>query len=137
MPKIIFLFLILIFSSCFYGVNERTSGITDLNYSCKQTDWDKMKIDHSVESSLDSTFIRKINHFKTKPFESELFYFKEKPQEIIAISSDHYQIRYVYNPKLSNKILDGFSEKLNNKEVDRISNRIHAMLEKYGCSEND
>lgn len=128
--------LILIFSSCYYGINERTSAIADINYSCMNADWDKMRTDHSVENIKDSSFIRRIHDFMTQPFATELFYFEEAPKEIIAISTDHYQIRYVYNPSLSNQVLDGYSKKLDKNEVDRISKRIYSMLEKYGCNEN-
>jgi hypothetical protein len=128
--------LVLILSSC-YGINERTSSIASINYSCREVNWLEMVNDHSIANITDSSFIRKFSSFKDKPFETELFYFKENPKEIVAISHDHYSIRYVYNPKLSTKVLDGFSRKLDTKEVDRISKRIYSMLEKYGCTENE
>ena len=136
MHKIHFLFLLVIFASCHYGINERTSAIADIDYSCRKVDWDNMRVDHSLANIKDSTIIRIIPAFKTKPFETELFYFDEAPQEIIAISTDHYQIRYVYNSNLSSQVLDGYSRKLDKNEVDRISKRIYSLLEKYGCVEN-
>jgi len=77
-----------------------------------------------------------VSRFKRQPFASELIYFEESPQEIIGVSTDHYQIRYVYNPDLSRKVLNGFSKKLTKAEIDRISKRIYDLLENYGCKEN-
>jgi len=77
-----------------------------------------------------------IEEFKSQPFENELIYFSHSPEEVIAISSDHYSIRYVYNPKISDQVLDGFSKSLNESEKDRILKRIESVLEKYGCKKN-
>lgn len=136
MTKILLALLLFMISSC-YGINERTSAIANINYACDNADWDKMQTDHSIATIEESSFKSKIRAFNTMPFETELFYFNESPKEIIAISTDHYQIRYIYNPNLSSMVLDGYSTKLDQKEVDRISKRIHAMLEKYGCEENE
>ena len=136
MTKILFTLLLFMISSC-YGINERTSAIADINYACDDADWDKMRVDHSIDTIEESSFKSKIRAFNAMPFETELFYFNESPKEIIAISTDHYQIRYIYNPNLSSTVLDGYSTKLDQEEVDRISKRIYAMLKKYGCEENE
>lgn len=128
--------LFFILTAC-YGINERTSSIRNLNYNCKNCDWDKLFKEHSIEQNSDPKFKQIIDDFKSQPFENELIYFNNSPEEVIAISSDHYSIRYVYNPKISDQVLDGFSTLLDDVEKDRILKRIENVLEKYGCKKNN
>ncbi len=121
--------------SC-YGVNSRTSEIADLNYTCPREAWNGIKIKYSVTKISDSTFGQQVSGFKMQPFETDLIYFDDAPKEIIGVSTDHYAIRYIYNPIYSRQILDGFSSKLNEREKKRIQNRIYTLLEEFGCRRN-
>lgn len=128
--------LLLCLTSCLYGINERTSSISTINYSCPDAQWDSILKDYSIDHIEDSTFSQMVYGFKSQPFQNKLVCFKEEPKEIIAVSQNYYSIRYVYNPNISNQVLDGYSKKLTPTEVTRISKRIYHLLEEYGCKEN-
>lgn len=135
MKLIVISALIFLVASC-YGINEKTSGISSINYSCPDSQWDSILKDYSVDRITDSSFSKKISSFRTQPFATKLIYFDQEPKEIIGVSKNYYQIRYVYNPELSSEVLNGFSKKLTPDEVERISKRIYTLLEEYGCKEN-
>jgi hypothetical protein len=129
-----YLILVLIFFQSCYGVNEETSEICFLNTTCLTPEaWNQIKIEYSVEGIIDSALIEKLSQFKHEPFEVEVYYFKDYPEEFIGISIDHNAIRYVYNKNIDDSILDGFSSSLNNSEKMRIRKRFQSILIKYQC----
>ncbi|MDJ1484630.1 hypothetical protein QNI16_29295 [Cytophagaceae bacterium YF14B1] len=73
-----------------------------------------------------------LKKFERMPFDNEVYYFKESPEELIAIR-DNESIGYVYNPHIRDAILDGLSPSLPKKEKERIGNRIQSFLRKYQC----
>lgn len=121
--------------SC-YGINEKTSEISNINYVCPKDTWTKIISFYSVDSIKDEAFKLKATDFKNKPFPTDVIYFNETPKELIGISDDRYAVRYVYNPNLDDEILDGLSSKLNQNEKERIAKRIQNVLEKFNCKEN-
>ena len=119
-----------------YGVNEKTSSISSLDPRCvDSTSWDAIYKTYSTDKIKDSIFIDKIKAIRKEPFETDVLYFNENPKELIAISREHYGIRYVYNPKISSEILNGFSQELQESEKRRIRNRIYRIIMNYQCSE--
>jgi hypothetical protein len=134
--KLIYLYFIaILFQSC-YEVNEKTSEISTLNTRCVDSNaWVEIGKDYSTDLITNPYLIEELNGFKKKPFTTEVLYFKANPEELIAVSTDHYGIRYVYNPKISNQILNGLSPQLKDVEKKRIHKRIQTLLMKYQCEE--
>lgn len=132
--KLIYLFFVVILLHSCYEVNEKTSEISTLNTTCLAANaWDEIRKEHSTDLITNPKLIEELNRFKSKPFTTEVLYFKSNPEELIAVSTDHYRIRYVYNQKISNQILNGLSPQLNNKEKKRIQKRIQVLLLVYQC----
>jgi len=127
------LVILFLLSSC-YGVNERTSEIFNLNTTClsKET-WDEINNEYSTNTVTDSVWLEKSKEFKDQPFPTEVLYFSEQPQELVGIATDHYSVRYVYNPQISDQILNGLSPQLNEEERKRIGIRIQTILMQYQC----
>jgi hypothetical protein len=116
-----------------YGINERTSEIGNLETKCfQQKDWENVKKIYSAKTT-DSSFLETINEIKSKTFNTEILFFDTNPKEIIAIATDHYSVRYVYNSDISNQVLDGLSSELNDSEKKRITDRIQKLLNFCEC----
>jgi hypothetical protein len=128
------LVIILLFQSCRYGINEKTSWICDLNTTCLNDNaWAKILQKYSTDSIKDTMLLEKLKDFKNQPFQTDVLYFKDEPIELIGF--EYYGIRYVYNPKISNQILNGLSPQLNDIEKERIHKRIQTLLMEYQCEE--
>tara|TARA_Y100000782_G_C10188706_1_gene268805 strand:- start:9279 stop:9620 length:342 start_codon:yes stop_codon:yes gene_type:complete len=107
-----------------------------LNTDCiEKGAWDKIKHAHFIEESIDSSFVGGLMTIKTKPFKTEILYFSESPEELIAVSVDHYSVRYVNNPNISSHVLDGVSSESSHQGKDRIVNRVQKLFLKYQCPE--
>ncbi len=116
--------------------NKRTSRIYDLNVDCvSDSAWLELKNGHSINNIQDSKIQIILNDFKMMPFGHEIYYFKENPEELIAVSSEHDCVRYIYNPLISKNVLDGLSPELSKKEKERVGNRIQLILRKYQCKQ--
>ena len=132
MKLINLLVIILLFQSCRYGINEKTSWICDLNTTCLNDDaWVKILQKYSTDSIKDNKLLEKLKDFKSLPFQTDVLYFRDEPIELIGF--EYYGIRYIYNPKISNQILNGLSPQLNDKEKKRIHKRIQILLMEYQC----
>ena len=119
-----------------YGVNERTSAISSLDARCvDSTSWDAIYKTYCTDNIKDSLFMDKIKEIRKEPFETDVLYFEDGPEELIAISPEHYAIRYVYNPNISSKVLNGFSQELKESDKRRIRNRLYRMVMNYQCLE--
>lgn len=128
------LVIILLLQSCRYGINEKTSWICDLNTTCLNDDaWTKILQKYSTDSIKNPKLLEKLKDFKNQPFQTDVLYFKDEPIELIGF--EYYGIRYAYNPKISNQILDGLSPQLNDIEKKRILKRIQTLLMQYQCEE--
>lgn len=126
-------FVFLSLQSC-YGVNEKTSIIHSLNSTClPESAWDSMKREYSSNMLVDSQLLEKLKEFRKMPFSTEVLYFPDSPEELIGISHEHYSIRYVYNPDISDDVLSGLSPELSAAEKKRIGKRILTMLMKHQC----
>ena len=131
--KIDCLTVLFLLSSC-YGVNEKTSEIFNLNTTClsKET-WGNINKEYSINTLTDSVWLEKTREFKDQSFPTEVLYLSEEPQELVGISTDHYSVRYLYNPQISDQILNGLSPQLNNEERKRIGVRVQRLLMQYQC----
>ena len=124
----------LILTGCYYGVNSKTSEIGNLNTNCLDKNaWSKIYQTYSISNVEDSIYKYQVNDFKNMAFETDLLYFSNNPKEIIAVSTEHYSVRYVFNSSISNQILDGLSLKLKEEEKKRIRNRVQKILMEYQC----
>jgi hypothetical protein len=74
-----------------------------------------------------------LSNFKNTSFPVSVIYFEQGPKELIGV--DYSSIRYVFNPLISNQILDGLSPKLNEVEKKRIRNRVQNILMEFQCAE--
>ncbi|WMI68194.1 hypothetical protein [Mangrovimonas sp. YM274] len=126
--------IISLFTSC-YGINEKSSEIGSLNYDFGTYEWNQIFSDFSTSYFSSNVTKQVVEDFKKKPFKVDLIYLKE-PREIIGISEDHYSIRYIFNPIISDQILDGLSSQLTESEKQRIKNRIARIVEVHGCKTN-
>lgn len=132
---ILYCFAFLSLHSC-YGVNEKTSIIHSLNSTClPESAWDSIKREYSSNMLVDSQLLEKLKEFRKMPFSTEVLYFPDSPEELIGISHNHYFIRYVYNPDISDDVLSGLSPELSAAEKKRIGKRILTLLMKYQCDE--
>jgi hypothetical protein len=131
--KIIPILLILQLVTSCYGINSKTSQIGDLDDTCRDKNaWSELTEIYSVDSTTPPEFIEAIDRVRnhhTKP--EYILYFEDEPREVIG--SDYYSVRVVYNPNLSNQILDGLTPKLSDKEQVRIRNRVQKVLMEYQC----
>lgn len=134
--------ILLLFLSCngdSYFINEKTSEIYDLNNRCLEDGaWDKILATYGYEDSIindNVNFKVAVNRIKDKPFDTDILYFNDENQELIAISSDRYSIRYVYNPEVSSEILDGFSKELTQSQKKRIVERVMNLVMNYQCND--
>lgn len=120
-----------------YGINEKTSEIGDLNTDCLDKHaWEELLQKYNTENIEDTIFIEALKDLKLRTFQTEVFYFRDTyPKELIAVSEDHYSVRYVFNPSISNRVLNGLSTELSEKEKKRIRNRIQLLLMDYQCKE--
>jgi len=130
---IILILTLLSLSSCLYGINEKTSEIGTINWVCN---WPQFEDKYSTERLADSLLISKLPEFRQMPFPTKVLYFDSYPKELIGISEEHYQIRYVYNPNISDQVLDGLSPQLPEVEKQRIQNRMDSTLKAFGCNRN-
>lgn len=132
--KLIYLcFVAILLQSC-YGINEKTSEISTLNTNCLSSNaWDEISREYSTDKIVSPKFIKKLEGFKNQTFSSEVLYFGKNPEELIGVDDELYSIRYVYNPKISNQILNGLSPQLKDIEKKRIRKRIQTLLMKYQC----
>lgn len=131
------LFLLLLLNSCTSSfINEKTSEISDLSTTCiESVGWENIIQEHSTDSIVDSELLLALKKIKEKPFPTMVLYFSAPPKELVAISTDYYSIRYIYNKSISFSVLDGFSGSLSNIEKKRIVKRVHNLLIKYQCGE--
>lgn len=126
----------MIFIGGCYGVNERTSEIGSLNTECLgKNAWTEIGRRHSTAGLTDSLFVEAIEELKRQPFKTEVLFFESSPKELIAVSDDHYSVRYVFNPAISDQVLDGLSAPLSPAEKKRIRNRVQELLMDYQCEE--
>lgn len=126
--------VISLFTSC-YGINKKSSEIASLNYDCGTYEWNQILSDFSTSYFSNNITKQAVEDFKNMHFKVDLIYLEE-PHEIIGVSEDHYTIRYIYNPIISDQILDGLSSQLTKSEKQRIKNRIARIIEEYGCNTN-
>ncbi len=136
MKYINYLSIILIASSfgCKYGINEKTTQISYINNTCLQKDaWDSIKAKYSTKNIHDTIYLQALSDFKNVPFPVSVIYFDQEPKELVGV--EYSVIRYVFNPKISDQILDGLSPELNNKEKKRLRNRVQQLLIPYQCEE--
>lgn len=126
-------FIAIILSSCLNRafVNNETSAIGGVYAECLEKGaWDTLFLKYSINKIHDPSLEEILVEFKSKPFNTDILYLDE-PKELIAISDDRYMVRYLYNPKLSHKILDGFM--MEQKEKNRVLNRVQRLLMDYQC----
>jgi hypothetical protein len=117
---------------CGYGVNEKTSQIAYVNNTClKKNAWDTILNIYSTNRITDSLFMDAVSDFKNVSFPVSLLYFDQEPKELIGV--DYSSVRYVFNPLISNQILDGLSPELKEDEKKRIRNRVQKILMDYQC----
>lgn len=117
-------------------VNERTSKISSIDNTCLDSDvWEFLSENYSLDSTTSSQFIHGAKLISKEPFSTEVYFFSDSPSELIAISKNHYLVRYVYNPKISSEVLNGFSQELNVKERKRIMRRLYSVLNKFQCDD--
>ena len=137
MKQIKYLFILLFYTTtgCYYGVNEKTSEIARLNDFClKKGARDSIANKYSIKEVKDSVFISAISNMNDQPFPVIVIYFNKGPKELLGLG--HYPcVRYVFNPLISDQILDGLSSELSEKEKKRIRNRVQKILVKYQCED--
>ena len=118
-------------SSC-YGINEETSEICGLSVCCNEDNtWKVIFDEHKIENIQTKPVAEIISEFKNQSFESDILYFKDYPEEYIGISKDKMSVRYVYNHKIANQVLNGLSPQLSDYEKIRISMRVNSVHMKY------
>ena len=126
--------LTLVIAGCYYGVNEKTTHISFLNTSClEENAWDSIKIKYSANAIVNKEFVNAIADFRQMSFPVSVIYFSDEPKELIGV--EYASIRYVFNPKISNQVLDGLSPDLSEDEKKRIRNRVQQLLMHYQCEE--
>ena len=128
--------LILLLSACGYGVNKTTTEIGVLNTVCLKKDaWSEILQAYNPDRIQDSTFKSKIEEINRLPFPTHILYFERGPRELIAVSEDHYSVRYVYNPDLGMIPLCGMDKQLSLEEKKRIVGRVQNIIMDYQCEE--
>lgn len=130
--NLIFLIPMILLIGC-YGVNKKRSHIGDVElYDTSKDIWEIALENNSIELCRDSTLLDGLPKFKEMPFSCDFLIFCEEPREIVAVSKNHYFVRYVFNPVLSNKVLDGLSKELNESDKQRILDRVTETLKLAG-----
>lgn len=113
-------------------VNEKTTQICPIDIEClKKNARDSIK--HIYGISDDSILNSKKQLFYNYPFKIELLFFSDSIQEIIGVDEDHYSVRCLYNPKISDKVLNGLSEEIDDTQRKRIFTKVYKLLSKYQC----
>lgn len=121
-------FLCIILNSC-YGVNEKNSYISSISTSYKSgVIWTDLFNQYQPKDTTSKDVSRIIEEFKSQPFTTKIIYFEEEPSEYIGISENGRFIRYVYNKKIEDQVLDGLSSNLSDSEKMRIILRINAFI---------
>lgn len=127
------IFVTILFTSCSF-VNERTSEIFALNNSCISKEsfdliWQKYSIDSII---LNKDYKKAFIDIRNQPFDSKVIYFNDT-KEIVALGTDLHSVRYVYNPRISNKVLDGLNSELSASEKIRLGSRVQRLFMEYQC----
>lgn len=123
----------LLLNSCSeWFVNQKTSAIAPITVSCDSLVWPNIIEKYSPDSTLKGNQ-KIIKAFQEMPFRSEVLYFNDSIEEFVGISTDHYEIRYIYNSKITPHVLDGLSPELKENDVKRIKSRMDAIFMKYNC----
>lgn len=116
-------------------VNGETSEIGSIDpytYCLEKNTWDTLQQFYSINEVKDSSFNSAITKMKNHWISPDyILYFKDNPEEIIAC--EYYEIRLLYNPKLSSEILDGLDVTLSDSEQVRVRNRVLSLLSNYAC----
>jgi hypothetical protein len=114
--------------------NKKLSSIGSIYADCLRDDaWDSIKAQYQLPDSATYKLIRK--EFEKQPFKTELLFFNDSVPEVIGIATDHYSVRYAYNPHLNSMILNGLSPGLKEYDKKRICNKIQNILMRYQCPE--
>lgn len=125
---------VLFYNCTGYGINPKNSKISSLTNTClDENAWDSILTKHSITDSVDDIFIQKASSMNSLPFSGHLLYFDESPREIISVSETYYFIRYIFNPEISDKTLDGLSPELSEKEKKRIQKRVIEEIMIFQC----
>lgn len=125
-------FLFLVSCDGFF-INKYTSHIGFLNFNCSDHSavLDTIISQHQPVN-MPPEFTAMATEFDNMPFTSgELVYFDSGPRELIKI--DNYMVRYVYNPEISEWVLDGLSTGLSDQEQFRITARIQLLVIEHQC----
>lgn len=126
------------FVSC-YGVNEKSSEIAVINTDClKDSTWSIIKKRYNYDTVTVESYLYAIKELKSYLLSTDILYFDSGPRELIAVSTDHYTIRY-QNSNTSflteYKILHGQSAEMTPNERIRIRNRILSIIMEFQCEE--
>lgn len=113
-----------------YGVNDKT---TEIGYFLEGTTLDTVKVRkvinaYQLPENMDAEWHRKLSEIKKLPFKTDVLYFEEEPEELIAVNFPAHCIRYLYNPEISNDVIAGMSSMLDSANKERIKNRIIRVL---------
>lgn len=130
------IFVLIISLSCTTQLftNKSTSAIGSMYGQClKKGAWDSLFVRHNIDNIKDSVLIEALFEFENMPFETYILYMQNDPVELIGISTDKYMVRYVFNPELRSKVLDGYM--LNESEKNRILNRVQMLLMEFQCED--
>lgn len=130
----------LLASAC-YGVNERNQHITDIENGCTNPCIEKHLQALAYDTTKAPQFREQVEEIQSMVFPTTILYFPEGPEELIAISTDWYFIRYLYNPALSRnvppmlryQVMDGYSGELDARQRARLKRRVEALFEACGC----
>lgn len=115
-------------------VNARTSFFGFYRNVCISKDaLNKIEAQYSLTKISDSIFRNASIQMKKQRIEVRVMYFSDEPQEIIGFNDG--AVRYAFNPKISNDIVDGLSNELTEKEKCRILNRFQSVVMQYQCEE--
>ncbi len=117
-------------------VNKRTSKIRHLDAYCiDKKSWNAIKQKYQLDSLDSDSSHYVLNKFAQQPFPNFVICIDKTNSEFVGISEDHYLIRYYYNPKISSKVLNGFSKKLTDSMKDDLHIRVLTILMEYQCKE--
>jgi hypothetical protein len=113
-------------------VNKKTSEIGSIYAECLDKNaWDTLFSRYSINNIKDTIFAEALIEMNNQHFGCRILYLQDDPVELIG--ADYYSVRYVFNPKLSSEILNGFT--LWDSEKNRISNRVQKLLMEFQCKE--
>ena len=113
-------------------INKESPIIGSVYGECLENHaWDSLFSRFSTKKIKDTIIYDAFLEFDNQVFKCDVLYFEEEPLELIGIDSD--MIRYVYNPNVSSEILSGFN--LEEKEKNRIANRVQSLLIEFQCEE--